>query len=111
MFRPRISWANIMYTKSSRDLSPDTLFQIPGKYPLCRHTLVIISLHLGQTWTIMSTLTQCECVVLVGIYTKVMITLTILCIVCFGQDGILSVMSGLGNIASYQNLVLIIAEE
>ena len=35
-------------------------------------------------------------------------TLTILCIVCFGQDGILSVMSGLGNIASYQNLILII---
>ena len=32
-------------------------------------------------------------------------TLTILCIVCFGQDGILSVMSGLGNIASYQNLI------
>ena len=65
MFRPRISWANIMYTKSSRGLSPDTLLQIPGKYPPCRHTLVIISLYLGQTWTIMSTLTQCEYVVLV----------------------------------------------
>ena len=24
MFRPRISWANIMYTKSSTDLGPDT---------------------------------------------------------------------------------------
>ena len=26
--------------------------------------------------------------------------------ILFGQDGILSVMSGLGNIASYQNLIV-----
>ena len=110
MFRPRISWANILYTKNQpRQQHSATSLQIPRKLSSVssrqtdRYRQSSPGLKQLQPGQLLSSLPGCFDVnVGIGLDpSNEHLSTSTLHSILFGQDGILSVMSGLGNIASY----------